>query len=428
MKKNLIPAVALGLVAILAACSSGTATYERGVNLNYVLLIGQIDHNDSAARTRGIREALGTRPTTHLTNPNQEEPVVGTKAFGGHTFTVTEIEHAEQRNTSGATWDQQTAHDTAQTWISKHANDSWKETDGTIDNAQGIQFFVSNNDGMAVGAIGASNWVTGMPIFGYDSNADALQYIKQGKIMGTINQNASDQAAGIFMALRNGMDGLTGADVYTKGFSEAGDYGQLSSAFTYNSTNKSLLVNNFAITAANVDQYLNKTAADLIDTGVTQKEGGAAKNILLTIYSNTDTFLHSNVLPLMELYQDKFNLTYTKVEGDGNSDQSLLDSITSSNAMDGYAINMVKTTSTANYLDKIAEKLGATAANPTSVPVVFWNRQGTLADGSVDSAVMADARFSTVLYVGFDAQQGGDLQGQMIADYIAANVSKFTTK
>jgi len=428
MKKSLIPAIALGLVAVLASCNTATATYTRGVNLNYVLLIGQIDHNDSANRTAGIRDALGTRAATHLTNPNTESPVVGTKTFGGVSFTVTEIEHAEQRNTSGATWDQQTAHDTAETWISKHTSDSWKETDGSIDKAQGIQLFVSNNDGMAVGAIGASNWVSGMPIFGYDSNADALQYIKDGKIMGTINQNASDQAAGIFMTLRNAMDGLAGADIYTKGFSTSGDYGKITAAYAYSSTNKSLLVNNFSITAANVDQYLGKSSADLIDTGVTKKTGGTTKNVFLSIYSATDTFLHSNVLPLMALYEDKFNINYTKYEGDGNSDGTLLDNITQANAMDGYAINMVKTTSTESYLDKIATKVGATAASPTSVPVVFWNRQGTLTDGSVDTASMADSRFRNIFYVGFDSAQGGTLQGQMIANYLAANVTKFSTK
>jgi methyl-galactoside transport system substrate-binding protein len=429
MKKKLIPVLALGMLGMLLTACNGTADYTRGTDINYVLLIGQIDHNDSAARTRGIREALGTRPTTHLTNPNNEDPVTGSLTIGSKAYTINEIEHAEQKNSSGATWDQTTAHDTAQTWISKHATDKWKETDGTIDQAQGITFFVSNNDGMAVGAIGASNWVSGMPIFGYDSNSDALQDIKDGVIMGTINQNASDQAAGIFMVARNAMDGLTGSAVYTQGISAASDngYGKVTSSFTYNATNKSLLVNNFAITASNVDSYLGKTASDLIDTGVT-KGTTAAKNVFLSVYSSSDTFLHSNVLPLMELYQDKFNLSYTKYEGDGNDESKILDQLAAADAKDAYLINMTKTTSTLSYLDAIATKVGASTTTPSSVPVIFWNRQGTTSDGSVDTTNMTDARFTTILYVGFDANQGGDLQGSMIVDYLTSNIATLAAK
>jgi methyl-galactoside transport system substrate-binding protein len=435
MNKKLIPAMALAMLSMLAACGGSKTVYTKGVNLNYALLIGQIDHNDSAARTRGIREALGTRveAAKQKTNPNSEDPVVGKLTIAGKDYTITEVEHAEQRNTAGATWDQQTAHDTTQTWLTKHASDSWKLADGTTTKAQGINFFVSNNDGMAVGAIGASNWVEGMPIFGYDSNADALTYIKNGKIMGTINQNASDQAAGIFYAVRNAMDGLTGADVYTKGFSAAGTFGQISAKYTYNSTNKSMLVDNFAITKANVADYEGKDpktdAASMLDKGVVAPSTAAAsKKLFLSIYSKTDTFLHANVLPYMDEYAKIFSLDYskTKVEGDGSSESSCLDQIASVDACDGYAINMITTTSTASYLDKIATKLGATEAAPTAVPVIFWNRQGTTADGAVDATVMADKRFKTVLYVGFDAQQGGTLQGQMIKQYITDNIATLT--
>lgn len=421
MNKKLIPA-ALMMVAMLAACGTTAApALSRGDTVNYCLLIGQIDHNDSAARTKGIREALGTRPATHLTNANSESPVTGSiKGANGTTYKVVEVEHAEQKNNAGATWDAQTATSSTETWINKHANDKWTEN-GAEKTGQGISFFVSNNDGMAVGAIGASNWVQGMPIFGYDSNADALQYIKDGQIMGTVNQNASDQAAGIFYAARNAMDGLTGAEIYTKGFSAAGNFGKITGAYNYNATNKSLLVDNFAITKDNVDKYLGKSGADLLDTGITKKDGAVTKNVFLSIYSSTDTFLHSNVLPLMKLYQDKFAMNYgNPYEGDGNSEQSVLDKLDAAEKKDAYLINMIKTTDAATYLEHIAAKLGATAAAPTSVPVIFWNRQATLADGSVDSAVMTNAAFKTILYVGFDAIQGGVLQGTMVADYVKA--------
>ena len=78
---------------------------------------------------------------------------------------------------------------------------------------------------------------------------------------------------------------------------------------------------------------------------------------------------------------------------------------------------MVKTTGTQAYLDKIAGLTGATEASPTAKPVIFWNRQGTKSDGTTDTEVMKDKRFKSIYYVGFDAIQGGKLQGEMIVNY-----------
>jgi len=412
MKKRLIPLVALGLLgAVLTSCSGGSSSWtwanasSDGV-LKYCLLIGQIDHNDSAARTAGIRDALGTRGTV-ATNPNTESPVEGSLKLNGTTYKVQEIEHAEQKNTAGATWDQQTATSTAETWINKHPD---------------VDFFVSNNDGMAMGALGASNWIKDLPVFGYDSNADALQAINDGKLMGTINQNASAQAAGIYMVARNCIDDLGVDNVYKEGFSTTSTkgYGKISSAYTYHTGDESLLVDNFAITKSNVSSYLGKEAKDLIDANVTK--GTTAKTkVWQSYYSATDNFLQSNMLPLFNLYKDTFNFDITAVQGDGSSESSLLDKLeASSNDFGAYIVNMIKTTDTSLFLDKIATKTGATADKPTNVPVIFWNRQGTKADGTVDQATMSDARFKYIYYVGFDANQGGQLQGKMIVDWLAA--------
>lgn len=409
MKKQLIPFVAAALLGTtIVSCGSSTAwTWANATadgTIKYCLLIGQIDHNDSAARTAGIRDALGTRGTKK-TNPNTETAVEGKLTLGGKEYKVVEIEAAEQKNTAGATWDQQTATNTTETWINKHGND--------------IDLFVSNNDGMAVGAIGATNWIENEPIFGYDSNADALQYIKDGKIMGTVNQNASAQAAGIFMLTRNALDKV--AEPTAEGFSKASTngYGKIDATYNYNATNKSMLVDNFAITSTNVDKYVGKTAAQLVDTNVT-KGTTASKKVWMSYYSASDTFLNSNMKPLFEIYDDKFNLDITYTSGDGAAETSSLNNLESAAVQDGYIINMVKTTSTNLYLDKIATKLGATSSSPTDVPVVFWNRQGTNADGSVDTVNMADARFNSIYYVGFDANQGGQLQGEMIVDWLKA--------
>jgi len=412
MKKRLLPIVALATV-VLASCGSTSdwswADASADQTLNYCLLIGQIDHNDSAARTAGIREALGTRGSNTgkaTGGANSETPEEGTLTLAdGVEYKTVELEHAEQKTTAGVTWDSATATSTAETWINKHGND--------------IDFFVSNNDGMAEGAIGASNWIEGLPIFGYDSNNSTLQYIQEGKIMGTINQNASAQAAGIYMLARNCIDGVS--NPITEGFStdSSNGYGKISSEYNYNDEDKSMLVNNFAITAENVDQYVDVDVEDLVDENVTKGTTGEAK-IWQSYYSSSDTFLNTSMKPLFAEYAPIFNFDVTQTFGNGADESLSTSNLESANAddYDAYIINMVKTTSTASYLETIATKVGATEENPTDIPVIFWNRQGTDNDGNVDTENMSDPRFEYIYYVGFDAVQGGQLQGQMIVDYL----------
>ena len=404
MKKHLIPVVVLA--SLLASCNGGgSGKWEASKafgdkELNYCLLIGQIDHNDSAARTAGIRDALKTRTTNKATNANTENPVDGKLTLNGTEYAVKEIGHGEQKATGGATWDQQTATNSTEAWFNKHGDK--------------IDFIVSNNDGMAEGAIAAANYVEGTPIFGYDSNASTLQFIKDGKIMGTVNQNASAQVAGFLMLTRNLIDGA--AKPTEEGFisDSTKGYGKISSAFTYKETDKSFLVDNFAITSSNVDQYLGKQPADLVDTGV-KKGTTDTKEVFLNFYSASDTFLNANIRPLIEAYKDKFNFTINIQAGDGNTESTVIDKI--NKKYDAYIVNVIKTTSTKSYLDQIATIEGGTV----NKPVIFFNRQATKQDGTVDQEVMKDTRFTKgIYYVGFDAIQGGQVQGNMIVDWLTA--------
>ena len=406
--KKLIPFAALGLLGVIVTSCGGSSTWtlENALSdgeLNYALLIGQIDHNDSAARTAGIREALNTRGTA-TTNANTEDPVTGSIEIGGKTYEVNEVVHGEQKSTAGVTWDAQTATTSTESWLNAYSN---------------IDFFISNNDGMAEAATAASNWVEGMPIFGYDSNQSTLQMIKDGVVMGTINQNAPAQAAAIFMAARNAIDGLTPAEVVTKGFTEdnPNGYGKLTSTISVATDgSKALLAQNVAVTADNVDQFMASDITTLAEKTI--KNGNSENaNIYLSYYSETDTFLTTSMQPLFEYYDELFDFTLNTTKGDGTDDTKALAALDTATNVDAYIINMVKTTSTEEYLNRIATKEGATEANPTSKPVIFWNRQGTKADNTVDTEVMADGRFEYIYYVGFDAIQGGELQGEMIVDY-----------
>lgn len=411
MKKKFSSLVALSLAAITMASCGGSSVWSfdecvKDDTLDYALLIGQLDHNDSAARTGGIREALNTRPAA-TTNANTEKPVKGSIKIGSKTYEVNEIVQGEQKNTSGTTWDATTATTSIETWLNTYK--------GKID------FVVSNNDGMAVGALGATNWVKGTPLFGYDSNQDALQYIIDGDMSGTINQNAPAQTAAIYMAVRNALDGATAAQMTTWGFTEENPngYGKLTSAVSYDEESHAILANNVAVTKENASKFQTSDMATLAEATI--KQGTTAKKkVWHSYYSNTDTFLTSSMEPLFNAYKSKFNLDVTQKKSTNSADDTdQLAALDAAEGFDAYVVNMVKTTSTKEYLDKIATKVGATAENPTSVPVIFWNRQGTKEDGTTDTANMQDSRFKYVYYVGFDAIQGGKLQGQMILDYFA---------
>jgi len=414
MKKKTLPIIAATLFSMtLAACGGATAwTWDAAKadgELNYVLLIGQIDHNDSAARTAGIRDALGTRAATPTANANAENPRPGTLTLGGESYDTIELEHAEQKAQGGATWDQATATSTAEAWINKHGSK--------------IDFFVSNNDGMAEGAIGASNWIEGTPIFGYDANASTLELIDEGKIMGTVDQNVPAQIGGLYMLARNAIDGATPAEAIKQGFTIANPngYGKLTSEATWNPTNKSMLVSNVAITKDNVGDHLGKTTAQKLESTITTGTTEEV-NVWLDIYAQSDTFLNTNVKPFMEAYADVFNFDMTFVAGNGADESSVTNLLEAELAKPlaerpaAYLINMVRTNAAEIYLNMIDTAYGDND-NP---PVIFYNRQATTTEGAVDAEVMADARFEHVYYFGFDAIQGGQLQGEMIVDYFAS--------
>ena len=87
--------------------------------IGYVLAIGDIGHNDSIARTRGVRNALGTGVEANGeinsapvgTNTDGTSTIVqdGTIEVNGTTYTIRELASQEMKNSAGATWDAATA-------------------------------------------------------------------------------------------------------------------------------------------------------------------------------------------------------------------------------------------------------------------------------------------------------------------------------
>ena len=220
--------------------------------IGYVLAIGDIGHNDSIARTRGVRKALGTAVEK---DGNINSEPVGTNADGsatavqdgtlevnGKKYVVRELASQEMKNSAGATWDAATAGNTIGTWSSSFGDE--------------IDVVVSNNDGMGMSMFNAWSKDNKVPTFGYDANNDAVAAIADG-YGGTISQHADVQAYLTLRVLRNALDGV---DIDT-GIGTADDAGNVLSedVYTYNEEQRSYYALNVAVTADNYKDFLDST-------------------------------------------------------------------------------------------------------------------------------------------------------------------------
>ena len=299
--------------------------------IGYVLCIGDVGHNDSKARTEGVRKALGT--WNGSTDPTVKKE--GSVVVGGKKFKVVELEGKAMTGTDGSTWNANAATEAMGGWATK------------FDKA--IDLVLSNNDGMAMGCLQASNYPAGVPIFGYDANADAVEAIGAGKLFGTVSQNVDAQAAGTLQVIRNLLDGLTGADVYTKGFSVPDQYGnKITPEVQYKADQRGLFALNGPVDPSNWKSYTEGNR----DAGIKQTKA-EKKKVLLTIYNSADNFLSSSYLPALRYYAPLMGIDLTVVQGDGQSEASCLDKFTNLKNYDAFAVNMVKTNSAADYTDKL---------------------------------------------------------------------------
>ena len=171
--------------------------------IGYVLAIGDIGHNDSIARTCGVRTALGTAvkkdgsvdSSPAGTNVDGKSKAVqdATLEVNGKTYTVRELASQEMKNSAGATWDAATAGNAIGTWTASFGKQ--------------IDVVVSNNDGMGMSMFNAWAKDNKVPTFGYDANSDAVAAIAEG-YGGTISQHADVQAYLTLRVLRNALDGV----------------------------------------------------------------------------------------------------------------------------------------------------------------------------------------------------------------------------
>ena len=310
--------------------------------IGYVLAIGDIGHNDSIARTRGIRKALGTGvekdgninsdPIGTNTDGSASAVQDGTLEIGGKTYTVRELASQEMKNSAGATWDAATAGNAIGTWSSSFGEE--------------IDIIASNNDGMGMSMFNAWSKDNNVPTFGYDANSDAVAAIAEG-YGGTISQHADVQAYLTLRVLRNALDGV---DIDT-GIGTADDSGNVltDDLFVYNEEQTAYYALNVAVTSENYQDFTDSTKIYEPVSKQLDAAKSPSKKVWLNIYNASDNFLSSTYQPLLQNYDDILNLEVEYIGGDGQTESNITNRLGNPGQYDAFAINMVKTDNAASY-------------------------------------------------------------------------------
>ena len=316
--------------------------------IGYVLAIGDIGHNDSIARTRGVRAALGTGVEVDGainsdpvgTNTDGSSTIVqdGTLEISGTTYTVRELASQEMKNSAGATWDAATAGNAINTWSASFGDQ--------------IDVIASNNDGMGMAMFNAWSSANSVPTFGYDANSDAVAAIADG-YGGTISQHADVQAYLTLRVLRNALDGV---DIDT-GIGTEDDAGNVLSddVFYYDEASRSYYALNVAVTAENYEDFLDSTVTYAPVSNQLDATAHPTKNVWLNIYNAADNFLSATYQPLLEKYDDLLNLNVDYIGGDGQTEANITNRLGNPDQYDAFAINMVKTDNAAAYTGLLSQ-------------------------------------------------------------------------
>ena len=310
--------------------------------IGYVLAIGDIGHNDSIARTRGVRKALGTavekdgavdsNPVGTNTDGSATDVQDGKITVNGKDYVVRELASQEMKNSAGATWDAATAGNAISTWSASFGDQ--------------IDVVVSNNDGMGMAMFNGWAQANNRPTFGYDANSDAVAAIADG-YGGTISQHADVQAYLTLRVLRNLLDGV---DVNT-GITTADEKGNVltDQDCKYVDDERSYYALNLAVTADNYKDFLDSTKInDAVSTQLDESTS-PKKKVWLDIYNSADNFLGSTYVPLLQQYDKLLNLDVEYIQGDGQTESNITNRLADPSAYDAFAINIVKTDNAASY-------------------------------------------------------------------------------
>ena len=143
--------------------------------IQYVLLKGEPGHPDAEARTKYVVDELNKQGI-----------------------------QTEQLFIDTGMWDAAMAKDKTDAWL-------------TSPKADQIEVIISNNDGMAMGALEAIKaHGKKLPIFGVDALPEVLQLIKKGEIAGTVLNDGVGQAKAVIALSTNlaaGKDAIAGTEI-----------------------------------------------------------------------------------------------------------------------------------------------------------------------------------------------------------------------
>ena len=330
---------------VLDYIKANAATIDRNGDgvIGYVLAIGDIGHNDSIARTRGVRSALGTGvdasgavdSTPAGTNVDGSSKVVQDAKIDidGKTYTIRELASQEMKNSAGATWDAATAGNAIGTWTASFGDQ--------------IDVVVSNNDGMGMSMFNAWAKDNKVPTFGYDANSDAVAAIAEG-YGGTISQHADVQAYLTLRVIRNALDGVN-IDTGIGTADEAGNQLEKDVDYRYSEEERSYYALNVAVTADNYQDFTDSTKVyDKVSKQLDATKS-PSKKVWLDIYNASDNFLSSTYQPLLENYDDLLNLKVDYIGGDGQTEANITNRLGNPSEYDAFAINMVKTDNAVSY-------------------------------------------------------------------------------
>lgn len=369
MKKRLIPLFAS--VALLAAGASSCGeteqwSWEKATadgEFGYIICVGEDGNPEAEDRTKGCVAAI-------------EEICkdAGIKAV--------ELERHTCVATDGSTWSDQAAKEFVERAVTQYA--------GKID------FIVSNNDGMAIAAAGATGLVKGTPIIGFDALGSACDMIKAGTLAGSVSQNGDDQALATATVLANlVLDNETVID---------DNYGG-KAALNLDQLDEHIVQTEFAaVTAQNADSLKPGAYVD-----VKQLSELKGKKILIACYSNNDNFINETYYKALPHYAEALGFEYRLIQGDGVTDTDLQERVRTTAAEfkpDCYALNIITHANYEQYLDITGD-----------APVVFFNRQPKKSD---NSAVADLSTLDNVYFVGSGSSGQGTAQGQIIKDWYNA--------
>lgn len=139
--------------------------------IQFVLLKGEPGHPDAEARTKYVIEQLNTQGI-----------------------------QTDQLFMDTGMWDAALAKDKTDAWLSSAR-------------AKDIEVIISNNDGMALGALEATKaHGKKLPIFGVDALPEALQLIKKGELAGTVLNDGANQGKAVVQLSNNLAHGKPAAE------------------------------------------------------------------------------------------------------------------------------------------------------------------------------------------------------------------------